>query len=137
MVPTNRRIKKIYRRNMKNDIIEDLFDKKIRRNWTFIQLKDYLMGDPYNYAERTAQTYLKELREYIMSNTTSDPKYDLLEAIEQLERFATEAREGGNQKLYLETKKEIYKLKGMYVEKHEIQQRVIRIKVEGDGEHID
>jgi len=98
----------------RQNILDDLFNLKIKRGYTEYQLKDYLMSPPYNYTLRNAQLYMKMLREHIMDILKEDKEYYMTTTIEQLDRIYQDLLREGNKKLALEYKKEISKMIGAY-----------------------
>ena len=98
----------------RQDILDDLFNLKIKRGYTEYQLKEYLMSPPYNYSLRNVQIYLKLLREHILEVVKTDKEMALLETIEQLKRIWSSLINQGDHRLALEYKKEISKLEGLY-----------------------
>ena len=104
----------------RQDIIDDLFNLKIKRGYTEYQIKEYLMASPYNYSLRNTQIYLKLLREHIMEVLKEDKELSLTTTIERLERIEQNLIDRGDTKLSLEYRKEINKLRGLYIQKVDI-----------------
>lgn len=98
----------------RQDIIDDLFNLKIKRGYTEYQLKEYLMSPPYNYSLRNTQIYLKLLREHILDVLKEDKEYALKTTLERLERIEQELLTSGDKRLSLEYRKEINKIQGIY-----------------------
>jgi hypothetical protein len=98
----------------RQDILDDLFNLKIKRGYTEYQLKEYLMSAPYNYSIRNTQIYLKMLREHIIDTLKDDKEYYITATMEQLDRIYQDLLREGNKKLALEYKKEITKMRGAY-----------------------
>jgi hypothetical protein len=98
----------------RQDILDDLFNLKIKRGYTEYQLKEYLMSAPYNYSIRNTQLYLKMLREHIVDTLKDDKEYYITATMEQLDRIYQDLLREGNKKLALEYKKEITKMRGAY-----------------------
>ena len=98
----------------RQDIIDDLFNLKIKRGYTEFQLKEYLMSPPYNYSLRNTQIYLKLLREHILDVLKEDKEYSLKTTLERLERIEQELLVSGDKRLSLEYRKEINKIQGIY-----------------------
>ena len=98
----------------RQDILDDLFNLKIKRGYTEYQLKEYLMSPPYNYSLRNTQLYLKMLREHIVDVVRDDKEYYMATTMEQLDRIYQDLLREGNKKLALEYKKEINKMIGIY-----------------------
>ena len=104
----------------RQDILDDLFNLKIKRGYTEYQLKEYLMSPPYNYSLRNTQLYLKLLREHIIDSVKVDKELALNETIEQLKRIWSDLIREGDRRLALEYKKEIAKLEGLYIQKVDV-----------------
>lgn len=98
----------------RQDILNDLFDLKIKRGFTEFQLREYLMSPPYNYSLRNTQIYLKLLREYFTDVLKEDREYSLNSTIEKLERIEQDLLNDKDRRLSLEYRKEINKLRGIY-----------------------
>jgi hypothetical protein len=98
----------------RQDILDDLFNLKIKRGYTEFQLKEYLMSPPYNYSLRNTQLYLKLLREHILDVLKEDKEYSLKTTLERLERIEQELLVSGDKRLSLEYRKEINKIQGIY-----------------------
>ena len=78
------------------------------------------MASPYNYSLRNTQIYLKLLREHIMEVLKEDKELSLTTTIERLERIEQNLIDRGDTKLSLEYRKEINKLRGLYIQKVDI-----------------
>jgi hypothetical protein len=94
-------------------VLQEIFDLRISKGWTEVKIKHYLMGNPYQYSERTAFRYLQYLREYIKDNTNLDKSELMAAHVNQLEEVALGLKDT-NPKLYLAYQQEINKLVGLY-----------------------
>lgn len=98
----------------RQDILDDLFNLKIKRGYTEYQLREYLMSPPYNYSLRNTQIYLKLLRDLILDSVKVDRELAMTETIEHLKRIYQELLRQGDRRLALEYRKEISKMEGLY-----------------------
>lgn len=104
----------------KQDIINKLIEMRTKESKGVKSLLDYLMND-LGYAQAMAYNYIREANETIQEIYTDNNIGLVQNTISELETVLEYARKMNNYKLWLEIRKEINKITGVYAaEKQEV-----------------
>lgn len=113
----------------KDQIINTLIEMKTKKSMGIKSLLDYLMND-LGYAQAMAYNYIRDANETI-KGYYKDHNIGLVEStLSELESILEYSRANNNYKLWLEVKKEINKISGVYAaEKQEITNKFEGLKI--------
>lgn len=105
----------------KEDIINRLIEMRTKESKGSKSILDYLMNE-LNYSQAQAYVYMRHANE-TMVEIYKDNRIGMMEnALSELESMLEYARKNNNHKLWLEIKKEINKITGIYApEKQSIE----------------
>lgn len=114
--------------NRKDEIIADLFNKKINEFWSNPELKEYLVNH-YGYTEQTAQRYVEDLWKKIKSIDLANYEDNLAATVNYMNEQIKECKEPF---VRLQWVKERNKISGLHVQKIQVEgglQNITTIKI--------
>ena len=100
----------------KEEIIDIVVTMKLKKSMSITAILDFLMNE-LGFGKTAAYAYVKWARESIGTTYNELNQAALEEAVGQLEEVMMYASKTKNYKLWLELRKELNKLAGLYVEK--------------------
>jgi hypothetical protein len=100
----------------KEEIIDIVVTMKLKKSMSITAILDFLMNE-LGFGKTAAYQYVKWARESIGTTYNELNEAALEEAVGQLEEVMMYASKTKNYKLWLELRKELNKLAGLYVEK--------------------
>ncbi len=116
-----------YKHNLtKEELIEKLIEMRLTESMSKPSMIKYLKQD-LGYGTTQAYEYYNWMNEAISEAYHSQNQNVAVEAITQLEFAMEYAKTTGNHKLWLEIRKELNKICGLYIEKSEITTKILNI----------
>jgi len=112
-------------KNRKQDVIDDLFKKKCHDSWSRSKLIDYLQSF-YGYTYETSLTYYEDMMNFLKENIQVDYEADLAEAVEFMEHNISIEE---NSFIRLQWRKELNKIKGLHINKIQIDGQITNVEV--------
>lgn len=115
---------KKWSRIAKEELMQDLIRLKLVEKKSHHTLLKLLQEPPYSFSQRQAYQYITKTNEEI-ANTYKEWNINALELVlADLQQQKETAKNNNDRKLILEITKEENKLKGLYIEKHEVKQEI-------------
>jgi|ERR1043165_605442 hypothetical protein len=109
--------------NRKDEVIADLFKKKINEFWSNPELKEYLVNH-YGYTEQTAQRYVEDLWKKIKSIDLANYEDNLAATVNYMNEQIKECNEPFTR---LQWVKERNKICGLHIQKMQVEGTVQNI----------
>lgn len=114
----------------KEDIVQELVTLRVKNSMSVHNMMEYVKKT-YGFEQSYSYELVREARKKIAETYKEWNVNALEEAISDLEEQKESALLADDKKLALDITKEINKIKGLYVEKIETTQRIIKVKVPG------
>lgn len=114
----------------KEDIVQELITLRVKHSMSVHNMMEYVKKT-YGFEQSYSYELVRDARKKIAETYKEWNVNALEEAISDLEEQKENALKEDDKKLALDITKEINKIKGLYVEKIETTQRIIKVKVPG------
>lgn len=114
----------------KEDIVQELITLRVKHSMSVHNMMEYVKST-YGFEQSYSYELVRDARKKIAETYKEWNVNALEEAISDLEEQKENALKEDDKKLALDITKEINKIKGLYVEKIETTQRIIKVKVPG------
>lgn len=103
----------------KEDVVNAIVEMRLVKCMSMKNVLEFLMND-LGYGQAMAYNYINMAQDIVVTNYKEIVKVASEESVGQLENMMQYAMTNKNFKLWFELRKEMNKIQGLYVEKHEL-----------------